>query len=195
MRIILSTTLALACLAVAACATAQTGNAAIEPGFVASNHGNAFLYTTDAHLLPTSTIQFQYPAGKDAVACCLRLQGSALDAPSASTEPVSDALLGQPVFRYRLKQVPAELKDDPFVAAAVIGAASLKSEATAAGMTMQLRRASAASAATVQVCLGSEGSNLFLLADGKVKAQIYYSFGYDVTPTCDPKLFDLPATP
>lgn len=189
------TLLGIFCLAAVGGATAQTTDGGIETGFVATTHGSAFLYTTDAHLLPTSTIQLQYPTAKGAVACCIRLNGSALDAPSGSTEPVSDALLGRPLFRYRLKAVPPSLKGDPFVGAAVIGSRSIKAEATSTGLIIHVDGISAASTTTVQVCLGSEGSNLFLMADGKLKSQLYYSFGYEVTATCDPKLFELPTTP
>jgi hypothetical protein len=181
----------LVCVNAAACATSQAKEA--EAGFVAAANGTAYLYTTDGHLSAATPIQLQYPAGKGATQCCLRLQGSALDAPSGSTEPVTDALFGQPVFRYRLKQTPAALKGDPFVGAAVIGTAAVSAEAASAGTVLQVATASAGHSQQVQTCLGSEGSNLFLIDAGKLQSQLYYAFGYDVAATCDPKLFDLPA--
>jgi len=185
--------IALSCTATTACAARQTGDVGAEAGFVASANGTAFLYSTDGHLAPTTPIQLQYPAARDAVACCLRLQGDALDPPSVSAAPVSDALFGNPVFRYRLKQLPLVLRGGPFIGAAAIGARPVSTN-TASGRTiMRVETASPTRVATVETCLGSEGSNLFLIADGKLKTRIYYSFGYDVTATCDPKLFDLPA--
>lgn len=192
MQIIRRILLALACVTAAACATGQTRDAGIGTGFVATTGGIAFLYTTDGQLMPTSTLQLQYPVAKGVVACCIRLQGSALEAPSGSTGPVSDALFGRPLFRYRIKQLPAALKGDPFVGAAVIGARKVTTVAASAGSIMHVTGAASTSTATVQICLGSEGSNLFLIADGKLRTQIYYSFGYDVTATCDPGLFELP---
>lgn len=184
--------IALTCTATTTCAAPKTGDVGVEAGFVASANGSAFLYTTDGRLAPTTPIQLQYPATRDAVACCLRLLGSALDPPSVSAEPVSDALFGNPVFRYRLKQLPPPLQGDPFVGAAAIGARPVSTN-TASGRTiMRVEAASPTRVAIVETCLGSEGSNLFLIADGKLKTQIYYSFGYAVKATCDPKLFDLP---
>jgi hypothetical protein len=180
----------LVCAAAAACATGQAKEA--EAGFVAAANGTAYLYTTDGHLSAATPIQLQYPAGKSAAQCCLRLQGSALEAPSGSTGPVTDALFGQPVFRYRLKQTPAALKGDPFVGAAVIGPAAASTKGASAGTVLQLATTSAVHSQQMQTCLGSEGSNLFLIEGGKLQSQLYYAFGYDVTATCDPKLFDLP---
>lgn len=191
MPIIQRTLIALSCVT-AACATAQSRDTGIETGFVATTDGSAFLYTTDGQLAPTSTLQLQYPAARGALACCIRLQGSALEAPSGSSEPVSDALFGRPLFRYRLKQLPAALKGDPFIGAAVIDARTVSADATSAGMIMHVTGAASTAPATVQICLGSEGSNLFLITNGKLRTQIYYSFGYAVTATCDPKLFELP---
>ncbi len=180
----------LVCANAAACATGQAKEA--EAGFVAAANGTAYLYTTDGHLSAATPIQLQYPVGKGAAQCCLRLQGSALDAPGGSTEPVTDALFGQPVFRYRLKQTPAALKGEPFVGAAVIGSAAVSAETASAETILQIATTSAGHPRQLQTCLGSEGSNLFLIGDGKLRSQLYYAFGYDVTATCDPKLFDLP---
>lgn len=182
----------LACATAAACATGQAKDVGTETGFVAAANGTAFLYTTDSHLVATTPIQLQYPASKGTVQCCLRLQGSALEAPSGSTEPVTDALFGNPVFRYRLKQMPAALKGDPFVGAAVIGTPTASTDSASTGTILHIGATSAGNTRQVQICLGSEGSNLFLIADGKLRTQLYYAFGYDVTATCDPKLFDLP---
>jgi hypothetical protein len=182
----------LACAATAACATGQAKDAGIEIGFVATADGTAYLYTTDGHLAAATPIRLQYPAGKGAVQCCLRLQGSALESPGGSTVPVTDALFGNPVFRYRLKRMPAALRGDPFIGAAVIGAPTVSTGSASAGTILHIGTASAGNAPRAQTCLGSEGSNLFLITDGKLKAQLYYAFGYDVTATCDPKLFNLP---
>ncbi|TPG04256.1 hypothetical protein EAH75_19235 [Rhodanobacter glycinis] len=182
----------LACATAAACATGQTKDAGIETGFVATVDGAAYLYTTDSHLSATIPIQLQYPGAKGSVQCCLRLQGDALEAPNGSTGPVSDALFGNPVFRYRLKQMPAALKGDPFIGAVVIGAPTATADATSAGTILRIGTAPSGNTSRVETCLGSEGSNLFLIADGKLRTQLYYAFGYDVTATCDPKLFDLP---
>jgi hypothetical protein len=182
----------LACATAAACATGQTKDAGIETGFVATVDGDAYLYTTDGHLSATVPIQLQYPGAKGAMQCCLRLQGSALEAPSGSTGPVTDALFGNPVFRYRLKQIPAALKGDPFIGAVVIGMPTVSTDSASAGTILRIEAASAGDARRVQICLGSEGSNLFLIVDGKLRTQLYYAFGYDVTATCDPKLFELP---
>jgi hypothetical protein len=193
MRITHRIMLAFSCVAATTCVAGPTRQARIETGFVATRDGSAFFYSTDDQLTPASTIQLQYPAAKGAVACCLRLQGDALGAPSGSIQPVSDALFGRPLFRYPLKQFPAALKGDPFIGAAVIGARSVSVDADSAGTIMQVKgAATSAKASTVEICLGSEGSNLFLIENGKLKSQIYYSFGYDVTATCDPKLFELP---
>jgi hypothetical protein len=182
----------LTCAAAAACATGQAKDVGTETGFVATANGTAYLYTTDGHLAATIPIQLQYPIAKGAVQCCLRLQGNALEAPSGSTEPVTDALFGNPVFRYKLKQMPSALKGDPFVGAAVIGTPTVSTDSASAGTILHIGAASAGSARQVQICLGSEGSNLFLITDGKLTSQLYYAFGYDVTATCDQKLFDLP---
>jgi len=182
----------LACTTATACATGQAKDAGAEIGFVATADGAAYLYTTDGHLAAATPIQLQYPAGKGAVQCCLRLQGSALESPGGSTGPVTDALFGSPVFRYRLKRMPAALRGDPFIGVAVIGAPTVSNDPASAGTILHIATASAGNTSRVQTCLGSEGSNLFLIADGKLKAQLYYAFGYDVTATCDPKLFDLP---
>jgi len=180
------------CATAAACATGQAKDVGIEAGFVATADGTAYLYTTDGHLSATVPIQLQYPGAGGAMQCCLRLQGGALEVPSGSSGPVTDALYGNPVFRYRLKQMPAALKGDPFIGAAVIGAPTVGIGPASAGTILYIGTASASGAPRVQTCLGSEGSNLFLIADGKLKAQLYYAFGYDVSATCDPKLFDLP---
>jgi hypothetical protein len=182
----------LACATAAACATGQAKDVETETGFVATADGTAYLYTTDGHLSAATPIQLQYPAAGGAVQCCLRLQGSALEAPSPSTGPVTDALFGHPVFRYRLKQMPAALKGDPFIGAVVIGAPTVSNDPASAGTTLHIGTVSAGNAPRVQTCLGSEGRNLFLITGGKLKAQLYYASGYDVTATCDPKLFDLP---
>lgn len=183
----------LACTAAVACAAEPAkGVAGVEAGFVATADGTAWLYTTDGHLAATATIQLQYPAAGGAVQCCLRLQGDALEAPGASAEPVTDALFGNPVFRYRLKQMPAALKGGPFIGAAVIGAATVSTDPASAGTILHIGTASAGNAPRVRTCMGSEGSNLFLITDGKLKSQLYYAFGYDVSATCDPGLFDLP---
>lgn len=183
----------LACATAAACATGQTEDVRVTTGFVASAGGTAYLYTTDGQLSATTPIQLQYPGGKGAARCCLHLQGSALEAPSGSSGPVTDALLGNPVFRYRLKQMPAALKGDPFIGAAVIGTPAASADAASAGTILHIGTASTGNTRRVQICLGSEGSNLFLITGGKLASQLYYAFGYDVTATCDPKLFDLPA--
>jgi hypothetical protein len=182
----------LACTTATACVTGQAKDAGAEIGFVATADGAAYLYATDSHLAAATPIQLQYPAIKGAVQCCLRLQGSALESPGESTGPVTDALFGHPVFRYRLKQMPAVLKGDPFIGAAVIGAPTVSNDPASAGTILHIGTASAGNVPRVQTCLGSEGRNLFLIAGGKLKAQLYYAFGYDVTATCDPKLFDLP---
>lgn len=185
--------LALACLAAVACARGRTNEAQVEAGFVASANGAAYLYTTDGHLSAATPIRLQYPAAKGAAQCCLRLQGDALEAPSASAEPVSDALFGHPVFRYRIKQPPATLKGDPFIGAAVIGAPTVDADPASASTTLRIATEPTHPALQAKVCLGSEGSNLFLIADGKLQSQLYYAFGYDVSATCDPQLFDLPS--
>jgi len=192
MRLMHRILIVLACAVAAACATGQAKDVGTAAGFVATADGTAYLYTTDGHLAAATLIQLQYPAASGAVQCCLRLHGSALEAPSGSTGPVTDALFGNPVFRYRLKQMPAALKGDPFIGAAVIGAPTVSAGSASAGTVLYIGTASAGDAPRVQTCLGSEGSNLFLITDGKLKAQLYYAFGYDVTATCDPKLFDLP---
>lgn len=194
MRPIHRTLIVLACTAAAVCAAEPAKDVArVETGFVAATDGIAWLYTTDGHLAATATVQLQYPTAGGAVQCCLHPQGDALEAPGASTEPVTDALFGNPVFRYRLKRAPAALKGDPFIGAAVIGAATVSADPASAGTILHIGTASAGNTPRVQTCLGSEGSNLFLIADGKLKSQLYYAFGYDVAATCDPKLFDLPA--
>ena len=182
----------LACATATACATGQTKGDRIETGFVATADGTAYLYTTDGQLSAATPIHLQYPAGKGAVQCCLRLQGDALEAASGSAGPVTDALFGNPVFRYRLKQMPAALKGDLFIGAAVIGAPTVRADTASAGTTLHIGAAATGNASRVQICLGSEGSNVFLITDGKLTSQLYYAFGYDVTATCDPKLFDLP---
>ncbi|MEO6798668.1 MAG: hypothetical protein ABI178_01830, partial [Rhodanobacter sp.] len=173
MKIIPRAMLGFFCFVATACVAAQSENAAVETGFVSTINGNAFLYTTAGHLLPTSTIQTQYPDANGATVCCIRLLDSALEAPSESTGPVIDALFGRAVFRYRLKSLPTSLEGSPFIGAAVIDAGSVKAEATSTGMIMRVDGALAAPTLTVQVCLGSEGSNVFLIDDGKLKAQIY----------------------
>ncbi|MDW2982939.1 MAG: hypothetical protein WBG81_00090 [Rhodanobacter sp.] len=192
MRLMHRILIVLACVVAAACATGQAKDVGTEAGFVATADGTAYLYTTDGHLAAATLIQLQYPAAGGAVQCCLRLQGSALEAPSGSPGPVTDALFGNPVFRYRLKQMPAALKGDPFVGAAVIGTPTVSTGSASAGTVLYIGTAPAGDAPRVQTCLGSEGSNLFLIAGGKLKAQLYYAFGYDVTATCNPGLFDLP---
>ncbi|EIL96573.1 hypothetical protein RHOFW104T7_11215 [Rhodanobacter thiooxydans] len=186
------TLIVLACTAAVVCAAEPAKSVAgVEAGFVAAADGTAWLYTTDGRLAATATIQLQYPAAGGAVQCCLRLQGDALEAPDTSTEPVTDALFGNPVFRYRLKQLPAALKGDPFIGTAVIGTRTVHADPASAGTMLRIGTASG-NAPRVQTCLGSEGSNLFLIADGKLQSQLYYAFGYDVSATCNPGLFDLP---
>lgn len=193
MKLLRRALIALACATAVACAAEPAKDpAGVETGFVAAADGTAWLYTTDGHLSAATSIQLQYPATGGAVQCCLRLQGDALEGPSQSAEPVTDALFGNPVFRYRLKQTPAALKGDPFIGAAVIGAPAVSADPASSGTILYVETASAGNALRVRTCLGSEGSNLFLIAGGKLKAQLYYAFGYDVTATCDPKLFELP---
>jgi hypothetical protein len=120
------------------------------------------------------------------------LRGDALEAPSRSISPVTDALFGNPVFRYRLKQFPDELRDAPFIGAAVIGASTVSADPVSGGTILRIGTASAGVTSRVKTCLGSEGSQLFLIADGRLASQLYYAFGYDVTATCDPAAFDLP---
>jgi len=187
--------LTLACLAAVACAAGQAQEARVETGFVASANGTAYLYTTDGHLAATTPIRLQYPAAGGAARCCLRLQGDALEAPSGSSEPVTDALFGHAVFRYRMKQLPAALKGDPFIGAAVTGAAAVDADPTSAGTALRVAAEPGRPALQLKICLGSEGSNLFLIAGDKVRSQLYYAFGYDVSATCDPQLFDLPTAP
>jgi hypothetical protein len=182
----------LACIAAVTCVIGQAKEAHVESGFVASGEGVAYLYTTDGHLNAMVPIRLQYPTLEGAAQCCLRLRGDALEAPSRSISPVTDALFGNPVFRYRLKQFPDELRDAPFIGAAVIGASTVSADPVSGGTILRIGTASAGGTSRVKTCLGSEGSQLFLIADGRLASQLYYAFGYDVTATCDPAAFDLP---
>jgi hypothetical protein len=193
MRIMHRFAVATGYLATAACASGQARAVEVGTAFVVATHDMAYLYTKDSHLSATTSIQLQYPSETGAVNCCLRLQGSALDVPSKSAAPVSDALYGNPIFRYRLKHLPAALKSNHlFIGAAVIGAQTVNPDAASAGTSLHVQVMASDSSSTVKICLGSEGSNLFLIVGGKLKSQLYYGFDYGVTATCDPKLFELP---
>jgi hypothetical protein len=100
-------------------AQAQDTDRAI--GFVTATPDHAFVYTTRDHLAPTTLIQFQYSTKQGEFVCCARLTGKDLDAPRVAPDPVSDALLGQPVFRYPIKKIPESLRRAPFIGAAAIG--------------------------------------------------------------------------
>ncbi len=89
--------------------------------------------------------------------------------------------------------MPAALKGNPFIGAAVIGTPAATADGASVGTLLRIGTTPSGNASHVEVCLGSEGSNLFVIADGKLTSQLYYAFGYDVTATCDPRLFDLPA--
>jgi hypothetical protein len=177
------------CLALCGCFTVKADQPSLQLGFVASIRGNAYLYTTASRIPPMSQIQLQYPEPGSAAACCISLKGSSLDKPDVTVDPASDVIKGNTIYRYALKIVPDVFAKTPFVGSAIIGDQRVIPDAQSGGEKLALLDERSGVARSADICLGAEGANLFLIEKGQIRSQLYYSFGYDVKQTCDPKLF------
>jgi hypothetical protein len=180
------------CLALCGCFTVKADQPSLQLGFVASIRGNAYLYTTASQVMPMSQIQLQYPGPGNSASCCISLKGGSLDRPDTTAGPASDVITGNTIYRYALKIVPDVFAKTPFVGAAILGDQRVTYDAQSGSEKLVLFDEHSGVARSADICLGTEGANLFLIEKGQIKIQLYYSFGYDVKETCDTKLFQSP---
>lgn len=131
--------------------------------------GETYLYTTDT-LKSGEEVQIQYPKENGDLACC---EATSSDGKPLPQTDVTDALHEADVHAYKLKARHAM----PFVGIAVIGAAAVTP--TSPGLEINDQRE------LIKTCFSQEGVHLFSSKDGGLKAHLYFSLGYDVTPTCD----------
>lgn len=123
--------------------------------------------------------------------CCVSLRGSSLRNPDTTADSASDQMLGNAIYRYALKVVPNELIKTTFVGAAVIGDQRVTSGSHLSSEKLDLLDEHSGTTTVVDICLGTEGVNLFLIDKGGVKSQLHYGFDYGIKGTCDPKLFEV----
>lgn len=178
------------CLSLCGCFAARTEKSSLQVGFVASTQGKVYLYTTASEIAPMSKIQLQYPGSNEVAVCCVSLRGRSLRKPDTTANPASDPLLGNAIYRYALEVIPRELAKTPFIGAAILGDQRVTSRSPLSGEKLDVLDEHSGIATVVDICLGTEGVNLFLSDKSGVKNQLYYGLAYGVTATCDPKLFE-----
>jgi hypothetical protein len=155
---------------------------AATTGIISMNiNGEARLYVP-SKLSPNERVRFQYPDKTGATRCCLTRDANAFELVETETDSAaSDALAGNPVFGYRMKQVAESIGKAPFVGAAVVGR-SLKVEQA---NTQSLRVSVPKQSLTISTCTSQEGLHVVTKSGRKVLSDLYLGFDYEVAnPTC-----------
>lgn len=157
----------------AACCAATTGIIKLNIG------SEARLYTSSA-LSATDFVHFQYPDKTGATRCCLRRRSSALQLIEADFA-ASDALVGNPVFTYKLLKAPALAVTTPFFGAAVAGRKLTVKQIDAETLKVRSRDKSF----MLNKCTSQKGVHAIRKASDEVVADLYFGFDYQVeSPTC-----------
>ena len=175
----------LACAALLpGCATPAVKMPPMQAAIVAvAADGRLELHTTLPALPPATPVRFQH-ATAGGIACCVLVRGDQWIKQPTTPTPVSDAFASGPVFRYRARA--AESATGRFVALAVIGADAARSPAPAELIGSRAD----GSQLVIRSCSGSEGLNVQALDEEGLRAHLYYYFGYDIEPDCDPRWFE-----
>jgi hypothetical protein len=152
----------------------------VATGIISTNISGQVRLYSPLKLSPDERVRFQYPDEAGITRCCITRSGNAFEAVEAD-DAVSDALSGNPVFTYRMSQVPAPIGKAPFMGAAVIGRSVSVKQIT----DRSLRVGATNSTLTVSMCTSLEGLHVMTKSGAKVVADLYLGFDYAVAdPIC-----------
>ncbi|WP_420995077.1 hypothetical protein ACKI2N_007645 [Cupriavidus sp. 30B13] len=186
--------LALVLSTIAAGTTLPAPPSPLKAGLFTFASGRGHLYTTEASIAPGEHLRLQYPDRSGSAACCITVSADTLGRPEVAEQPVTDALMSQPIYRYAINLSGQAAYKGNFVGAAIWSARGV-SKAQQSRNTSLHAVDEAGATHHIEACLGTEGLNLFIFSGKQRETWLYAAFGYDVDSsleTCDPHLFGEP---